>query len=69
MGSLSRAAYRRIKGLSNLMKVEIITTFMIFTQTRFNLLMFQKTLLQAMMPSPSLLCSQAIKGATQAIGL
>jgi hypothetical protein len=51
------------------MKVEIITTFMIFTQTRFNLLMFQKTLLQAMMPSPSLLCSLAIKVATQAIGL
>jgi hypothetical protein len=69
MGSLSRAAYRRIKGLSNLMKVQIITTFMIFTQTRFNLLMFQKTLLQAMMPSPSLLFSLAIKGVTQAIGL
>jgi hypothetical protein len=69
MGSLCKAAYQRIKGLSNLMKAEIITTFMIFTQTRFNLLMFQKTLLQAMMPSPSLLCNQAIKVATQAIGL
>ena len=69
MGSLSRAAYQRIKGQSNLMKVEIITTSMIFTLTRFNLQMFQKTLLQAMMPSLSLLCSQAIKGATQATGL
>jgi hypothetical protein len=69
MGSLSRAAYRRIKGQSNLMKVEIIMTFTIFTQTQFNLLMFQKTLLQATMPSPSLLFSLAIKGATQAIGL
>ena len=68
MDSLSRAAYQRIKGQSNLMKVEIITTFTIFTLTRYNLQMLQKTLLQAMMPSPSLLCSQEIKGATQAIG-
>jgi hypothetical protein len=51
------------------MKVEIITTYMTFTQTPYNLLMFQKTLLQAMMHSPSLLCSQAIKGATQETGL
>jgi len=51
------------------MKEEIITTFMIFTLTRYNLLMFQKTLLQAMIPSPSLLSSQEIKEATQAIGL
>jgi len=69
MGSLSRAAYQRIKDQSNLMKEEIITTSMIFTLIRYNLRMFQKTLLQAMTPSPSLLCSQEIKVATQVTGL
>ena len=64
MVSGSRATCLKTKGQSSLMKEETITTFMIYIRIRFNLRMFQRTLLLAMMPSLFPRCNQEIKEGT-----